>query len=83
MMRYVQFQTGLEIDMMRYVQFQTGLEIVLLVKRNTLILYSYFHRMFMFLLFLSVTFYGCIKKKPLAKLFLSHFLTLMEILQKS
>ena len=82
MMRYVQFQTGLEIDMMRYVQFQTGLEIVLLIKCNTLILYSYFQRMFMFLLFLSVTFYRCIEKTH-SKLFLPHFSTLMEILLKS
>ena len=37
--------------------------IVLLVKRNTRISYSYFHRMFMFLLFMSVTFYRCIEKR--------------------
>ena len=33
------------------------LTLVQLVKSNTLILYSYFHRMFMFLFLMSVTFY--------------------------
>ena len=36
-------------------------DLVLLVKRNPLILFSYFHRTFMFLLLVSVTFYWCIE----------------------
>ena len=36
--------------------------VVLLVKRKTLILYSFFHRTFMFVLLVSVTFYRCIDK---------------------
>ena len=38
------------------------LTLILLVKRNILILYSYFHRTFMFLQLMSVTFYRCIEK---------------------
>ena len=56
--------------------------LVLLVKRNTLILYSYFHRTFMFLLLVSVTFYRCIEKRH-SKSFLPHFSTCVEILLKS
>ena len=39
------------------------LRLILLVKCNTLILYSYFHRTSIFLLLVSVTFYRCIEKK--------------------
>ena len=57
--------------------------LVLLVKRNTLVLYSYFHRTFiMFLLLVSVTFYRCIEKRH-SKSFLPHFSTFVEILLKS
>ena len=57
-------------------------DLVLLVKRNSLILYSYFHRTFMFLLLVSVTFYRCIEKRH-SKLFLPHFSTFVEIFLKS
>ena len=60
----------------------TGDVLVLLVKRNTLILYSYFHRTFMFLLLVSGTFYRCIEK-GIANHFLQHFSTFVEILLKS
>ena len=56
--------------------------LVLLVKRNTLILYSYFHRMFMFLLLMSVTFYRCIEKRH-SKSCLPHFSTFVKILLNS
>ena len=46
-----------------YPGFMLGLAVVLLVKHKTLILYSYFHGTFMFLLLVSVTFYRCIEKK--------------------
>ena len=46
--------------------------LVLLAKRNTLTLCSYFHRMFMFLLLVSVTVYRCIEKRH-SKTFLPHF----------
>ena len=56
--------------------------LVLLVKRNTLILYSYFHWMLMFLLKVSMTFYRCTEKRH-SKSFLPHFSTSVEILLKS
>ena len=59
-----------------------GQHLVLLVKCNALILYSYFHRMFMFLLLMSVTFYRCIEKRH-SKSFLPHFLTFVEFLLNS
>ena len=52
--------------------------LVLLAKRNTLILYLYFHRTIMFLLLV----YRCIEIRH-SKSFLQHFSTFVEILLKS
>ena len=53
--------------------------LVLLVKRNTLILYSYYHWTLMFLLLVSVTFYRCIEKRH-SKPF---FATILDFLLKA
>ena len=57
----------------------SGSALVLLVKYNTLILHSYFHRTLMFLLLVSVTFYRCIEKKGIA----NHFCIISRLLFKS
>ena len=58
--------------------------LVLLVKHtcNTLILYSYFHRTFMILLLVSMTFYRYIEKRH-SKSFLPYFSTSVATLLKA
>ena len=74
------FQNGTHFNKLLY--HWTANYLILLVKRNTLILYSYFHWMFIFLLLVSVRFYRCIEKRH-SKSFLPHFSTFVEILLKS
>ena len=60
-----------------------GRGVVLLVKHNTLILYSYFHRMVMFISLFSKCDVLQMHRKKHSKSFLPYFLTFIEILLKS